>query len=115
MSIGQIKHEGDLRRWMQRELATPGIMPPSTDPVIVSGSGTWVWPGANKFSNKLVVTHGLGTIPQRIVITPTGVGGAALTYSAFSKTSATFECWAGDWFETPVAGQQFTFDWVAIG
>lgn len=27
MSIGEIKHEGDLKRWMQRQLQTPGLIP----------------------------------------------------------------------------------------
>lgn len=44
MSLGNLQNEGDLKRWLQRELATPGVLPPSSEPQIVRGqvSGTGV-------------------------------------------------------------------------
>lgn len=82
---------------------------------IAFGTATFEWAGGTKISKKLKITHGLGASPSWAGFMPNTEGGAVLTFSYFSKTSTTFEVWAGDWFETPVVGAKFTCDWIAIG
>ena len=77
-----------------------------------SGTGTLTWPGAQRTSTPLTVTHGLGTTPTKILFG----SGTSNVYVAYSNvTTTTFDA-TGNTLDgtSPAAGTQRAFSWEAI-
>lgn len=119
MSIGAIKHEGDLKRWLRRELQTPDILPPTPSSLLHLAQGgdrkvdfgtTTLKFSASKFPGEKSVAHGLGTIPAVVVATPAN---NVVTVSTFGYTETSFTLWGGNWFEALTG--EVTVHWIAIG
>ena len=80
--------------------------------VFQSPSGTNKWTRTAEtfgntgfFSGSITVTHNLGYVPDRILLTPYSTSGGSTTYTMTGKTSTTF---------TMYAYTSMSFDWVCI-
>lgn len=90
---------------------------PGTTVTVAFGTGTFTWPGGQKGSTVLAVTHGLGKTPTAVFAIGNQDQGAndvfACTGSAIGAT--TFSMRAVFTVLVPAAAFTATFSWLAIG
>ena len=91
MSIGSLQTEADLKRFVERLLATPGVLPPSTEPKRETGTATATFSEAAD-SNEVTVAHHLGVVPAHVSISLiTFAGPTLISYRITERTAEHFK------------------------
>jgi hypothetical protein len=115
MSLGALRDEADLKRWLEQQLQTPGVLPvpPALFKNVKFGVVTSTFPGGSNASTPVEVTHNLGDVPTGVWLTNL-VGQAGFFWEASTLNKDTFLAAAQDPFGAPaegIVGQAF---WWAV-
>jgi hypothetical protein len=113
MSIGNLRDEADLKRWLENQLQTPGVAPKAPLPFqnIRFGSDSLDFEEGT-LSEPTTITHGLGKVPLSVVATALQAPGPEEipNCNAFNWTDQTFDV-NGETF-SPIDGS-VSFSWMA--
>lgn len=113
MSIENLHTEADLKRWLEGQAQTPGVLPATTLPFrnLKYGFATCTY-GGSSIEATQIITHGLGAGPTFAVIMPEDagyVGGVA----EYTPTTFLAKVQTRDG-ATPGATTIAPFQWLAI-
>jgi hypothetical protein len=69
MSLGNLQNEADLKRFLEQQARTPGVLPATSMPFkgFKFGAATVEWGGVSADSEPLVVEHGMGEEPVAVL------------------------------------------------
>jgi hypothetical protein len=69
MSLGNLKNEADLKRFLEQQARTPGVLPPTSLPFkgLRFGVAAVEWGGASADSEPLEVEHGMNVAPTAVL------------------------------------------------
>lgn len=91
MSLGALQNEADLKRWLEQQLAIPGVLPPSTEPKRETGTATATF-AESADSNEVTVIHHLGVVPAHVTISSVvAVGPTLRNYRITERTAEHFK------------------------
>lgn len=117
MALGNLQNEADLKRFVEDQMRTPGVVPPTSLPFknMKCGFGELTWPGETPQSNLATVAHGLGDEPKAIFITPV-VPSVGDWWAPLVTTSddTQFEFNARTFIVSPEAEANGGYYWLAV-
>lgn len=116
MSLGGLKTEADLKRFLEAQLQTPGVMPPIQFPITAIDSGTveLPYPGESNESETATVEHKLNAEPANVLFVSYGNAGIRFVIPEwFEPTKTTFAVHAFCPHGAPAEGEKSPLRWTA--